>query len=197
MKFAGLLPVLVAAFLAATTAPASAQTKIATIDLKRVFDGYWKTQQADSSLKEKAGDFEKKNKLMVEDYQKATEEYKKLLDSAGDAAVSAAEKEKRKKAAESKLLEINEIEQSIKQFERSARAQINEQQRQLRDKILNEIRELINSKARAAGYNLVIDSAAETVNSTPVVLFKNGQPDLTDEVLSQLNTSAPPGTLKK
>ena len=98
MKFAGLLPVLVAAFLAATTAPTTAQTKIATIDLKRVFDGYWKTQQADSSLKEKAGDFEKKNKLMVEDYQKATEEYKKLLDSAGDAAVSAAEKEKRKKA---------------------------------------------------------------------------------------------------
>ena len=169
MKFAGLLPVLVAAFLAATTAPTTAQTKIATIDLKRVFDGYWKTQQADSSLKEKAGDFEKKNKLMVEDYQKATEEYKKLLDSAGDAAVSAAEKEKRKKAAESKLLEINEIEQSIKQFERSARAQINEQQRQLRDKILGEIRELINAKARTAGYNLVIDSAAETVNSTPEI----------------------------
>ena len=120
-----------------------------------------------------------------------------ILDSAGDASVSAAEKEKRKKAAESKLLEINEIEQSIKQFERSARAQINEQQRQLRDKILGEIRELINAKARTAGYNLVIDSAAETVNSTPVVLFKNGQPDLTDEVLSQLNAAAPPGTLKK
>ena len=174
-----------------------AQNKIATIDLKRVFDGYWKTQQADTSLRDKAAEFEKKNKLMVEDYQKATEEYKKVLDSANDAAVSIEEKDKRKKAAEAKLLEINEIEQSIKQFERSARAQISEQQRLMREKILNEIRELINTKSKAAGYNLVIDTAAESINTTPVILFKSGQADLTDEVLTQLNTTAPAGTLKK
>ncbi|GDY20726.1 hypothetical protein LBMAG56_20720 [Verrucomicrobiota bacterium] len=174
-----------------------AQNKIATIDLKRVFDGYWKTQQADGSLREKAAEFEKKNKLMVEDYQKATEEYKKVLDSANDAAVSIEEKDKRKKAAEAKLLEINEIEQSIKQFERSARAQISEQQRLMREKILNEIRELINTKAKAAEYNLVIDTAAESINTTPVILFKSGQADLTDEILTQLNVTAPAGTLKK
>lgn len=175
----------------------SAQNKIATIDLKRVFDGYWKTQQADGSLREKAGEFEKKNKLMVEDYQKATEEYKKVLDSANDAAVSIEEKDKRKKAAEAKLLEINEIEQSIKQFERSARAQISEQQRLMREKILNEIRELINAKAKAAEYNLVIDTAAESINTTPVILYKSGQADLTEEILTQLNATAPAGTLKK
>ena len=174
-----------------------AQNKIATIDLKRVFDGYWKTQQADGSLREKAAEFEKKNKLMVEDYQKATEEYKKVLDSASEAAVSAEEKDKRKKAAEAKLLEINEIEQSIKQFERSARAQISEQQRLMREKILNEIRELINTKAKAAEYNLVIDTAAESINTTPVILYKSGQADLTDVILTQLNATAPPGTLKK
>ena len=174
-----------------------AQNKIATIDLKRVFDGYWKTQQADGSLREKAAEFEKKNKLMVEDYQKATEEYKKVLDSANDAAVSIEEKDKRKKAAEAKLLEINEIEQSIKQFERSARAQISEQQRLMREKILNEIRELINTKAKAADYNLVIDTAAESINTTPVILFKSGQADLTDAILTQLNATAPAGTLKK
>ena len=174
-----------------------AQNKIATIDLKRVFDGYWKTQQADGSLREKAAEFEKKNKLMVEDYQKATEEYKKVLDSASEAAVSAEEKDKRKKAAEAKLLEINEIEQSIKQFERSARAQISEQQRLMREKILNEIRELINTKAKAAEYNLVIDTAAESINTTPVILYKSGQADLTDEILTQLNATAPAGTLKK
>jgi outer membrane protein len=174
-----------------------AQNKIATIDLKRVFDGYWKTQQADGSLREKAAEFEKKNKLMVEDYQKATEEYKKVLDSANDAAVSIEEKDKRKKAAEAKLLEINEIEQSIKQFERSARAQISEQQRLMREKILNEIRELINVKAKAAEYNLVIDTAAESINTTPVILYKSGQADLTDAILTQLNATAPAGTLKK
>lgn len=174
-----------------------AQNKIATIDLKKVFDGYWKTQQADTTLRDKAAEFEKKNKLMVEDYQKATEEYKKVLDSANDAAVSSEEKDKRKKAAEAKLLEINEIEQSIKQFERSARAQIGEQQRLMREKILAEIRELINTKSKTAEYNLVIDTAADSVNNTPVILYKSGQADLTDEVLTQLNSTAPAGTTIK
>lgn len=188
---------LTALLLLAATSAAHAQNKIATIDLKRVFDSYWKTQQADTTLREKATEFEKKNKTMVEDYQKSAEEYKKLLDSANDAAVSAEEKEKRKKTAETKLLELNEIEQSIKQFERSARAQISEQQRLMREKILNEIRELINSKSTAAGYNLVIDTAADSVNNTPVILFKSGQADLTDEVLTQLNSTAPAGTVIK
>ena len=191
-------PTLLAALLLlAATSAAHAQNKIATIDLKRVFDSYWKTQQADTTLREKATEFEKKNKTMVEDYQKSAEEYKKLLDSANDAAVSAEEKEKRKKTAETKLLELNEIEQSIKQFERSARAQISEQQRLMREKILNEIRELINSKSTAAGYNLVIDTAADSVNNTPIILFKSGQADLTDEVLTQLNSTAPAGTVIK
>ncbi len=67
----------------------------------------------------------------------------------------------------------------------------------MREKILNEIRELINSKSTAAGYNLVIDTAADSVNNTPIILFKSGQADLTDEVLTQLNSTAPAGTVIK
>jgi hypothetical protein len=61
----------------------------------------------------------------------------------------------------------------------------------MRDDILKEIKAHVNSKARDAGDTLVIDAAAETVNETPVVVYNNGDNDLTDAVLAQLNAGAP------
>lgn len=175
--------------------PAPAAGTIAVVDLKKVFDGYWKTKQADLNLKERAGELDKKRKDMVADYQKAEAEYKKLIESASDSAVSLEERDKRKKSAETKLRELQEIEQSIGQFDRSARAQLGESQRNMRDKIVTEIREVVNKKARAAGYGAVLDSAAESAVGTPIVLFNASLPDLTEEIISQLNATAPAGAL--
>lgn len=172
-----------------------ADTKFATVNLKKVFDGYWKTKQADLNLKERAGEFDKKRKEMVDDYQKTNGEYKKLVDSASDPAVSADERDKRKKGAETKLREIQEIEQSIQQFDRSARTQLAELQRNMRDKIVAEIRGVLDTKAKAVGFSLVFDSSAESITQTPLVLFNDNKADLTDEILTQLNLTAPIGVL--
>ena len=186
---------LLAALLALPLATPAADT-IAVVDLKKVFDGYWKTIQADLNLKEKAGELDKKRKEMVADYQKANAEYKKLLESVSDSAVSLEERDKRKKSAENKLREIQEIEQSIGQFDRSARTQLGEQQRNMRDRIVAEIREVVNKKARTANLSAVLDSAAESAVGTPIVLFNASLPDLTTEILTQLNVTAPAGALQ-
>jgi len=174
---------------------AQAQPKIAVVNLKTVFDGYWKTKQSDATVKERQAEFEKERKKMVDDYQKANEEYRKLAESASDPAVAADERDKRKKTADSKLLEIKEIEQNVGQFDRQFRTQITDQIKRMRENIMREIRELVNTKAKAASYTLVLDTAAESVNQTPIVLFSSGVPDLTEEVLTELNAKAPPGSL--
>lgn len=179
----------------ASPAAAPAAGAIAVVDLKKVFDGYWKTKQADLGLKEKAGELDKRRKEMITDYEKAGTDYKKLVESASDSAVSVEERDKRKKSAEGKLRELQEIEQSIAGFDHSARTQLGESQRNMRDKIVAEIREVVNKKARAAGYAAVLDSAAESAVGTPIVLFNASLPDLTEEILVQLNATAPPGAL--
>jgi outer membrane protein len=173
---------------------AFAQNKVATVDLKKCFDNYWKTKQADANLKERAAEMDKTRKGMVDDFQKANDEYKKLLDGANDQAVSAAERDKRKQAAESKLIEIRQLQQNIEAFDRQARTTLAESQRRLRDNLLKEIRELVSAKAKARGFALVLDTAAETRNETPVLLFTSGENDLTEEVVKELNAGAPPIT---
>jgi outer membrane protein len=168
------------------------QAKIAIVDLRKVFDDYYKTKAADNTLKDRAGDLEKERKALTDQYQKLTEDYKKALDGANDQAVSTDEREKRKKTAESKLLEIKELEQNLTQFDRQSRTTLEEQQRRMRENILAEIKNVVTTKARMGSYSLVIDTAAESINKTPVVMFSNGENDITASVLTQLNATAPP-----
>ncbi len=167
------------------------QSRVAIVDLRKVFDEFYKTKAADKTLKDRAEDLEKERKILTDQYQKLNEDWKKAVDGASDQAVSADEREKRKKAAESKLLEIKELEQNLSQFDRGSRSTLEEQQRSMREKILAEIRTVVTSKAKAGNYSLVVDTAAESVNKTPVVLFSNGENDITTAVLSQLNANAP------
>ena len=43
---------------------------------------------------------------------------------------------------------------------------------------------------------MVLDTAAESFNKTPILLYNNGENDITAGVLSQLNASGPAATNK-
>lgn len=174
----------------------AADTRIGLIDLKRVFDGYYKTRQADAQLKERVTDSEKVLKGMLEDHQKVTEDYKKLVDSSNDQAVSNDERDKRKKNAETKLLELQEIERSVKQFRTQTQTTLEEQKRRMREEILRYLREVIATHAKKGNYSLVLDTASESISQTSVILYTDGQNDITADVLQEINANAPAETPK-
>ncbi|MCP5522036.1 MAG: OmpH family outer membrane protein [Verrucomicrobiales bacterium] len=177
-------------------APAlQAQNKIAVINMKTVFDGYWKTKQSDTLVKERQSEFQKNRSKMLEDYQKANEEYKNLSDLANDPALSLDEQKRRRQTAETKLLEIREIEQSISNLDKQFQSDITEQVNRMRQNILRDIQDEVDTQARAAGLNLVFDVASESVNRTPIIMFNSGLTDITQPVLQKVNENAPPGAL--
>jgi outer membrane protein len=171
-----------------------AQGKVATIDLRKVFDNYWKTKQADAALKDRAADMEKEHKNMLDDWKKAKDDYQTILADANNQALSADERDRRKKSAEDKLKFIKDTEDSISQYERQARSTLDEQKRRMRDNILGEIRNVLNALAKSNSYAMVVDTAAESANNTPILLYTDNSNDLTDKVLSQLNAGAPADT---
>jgi Skp family chaperone for outer membrane proteins len=126
----------------------------------------------------------------MDNLQKAQEDYKKLDAEARDQAVAAEEREKRKKATVDKLKEIDDMKSDFDKWERGARAELSERYMRMRDNLLGEIRGVVNSRAKAAGFMLVFDSAAKTADLTPIVLYSTAD-DLTEPVLKQLNDSKP------
>jgi Skp family chaperone for outer membrane proteins len=191
---------IILAALAATVAfsiPAGAQSqplKIATVNVGKLFEKYYKKEQADAMFKEFAQGLEKQSKELVGSVQKADKEYRDLLDKSNDQASSADERDKNKQAAERKFREVKDLDQSYQEFTAQAKTKIDEKSRLLAEKLLGEIKDAVAAKAKAGSFSLVIDVAAVGANLAPIVLYSNGENDLTQAVLEQLNAMAPVST---
>lgn len=186
------LPLLILALLIAASS-AQAQASIATIDLKKVFTGYWKRLQADANLQAKGKLFDDQLQEMTAEYRELGDSLKKLETSVKEPLISATEKVKREKAFNVQALKIKELEQSITQFRQRAGVTLDDLRHQSRSEIIREIQDFVRKKAKEKGASLVLDTAAETINQTPAILFSDGSNDWTDEVLETLNLDAPAG----
>jgi len=187
------LRMILPAFLLVTflCASASAQTKIATVDLKKIFDNFYKTKLATAAIQKRAAELDKDDQDYKSKFKQATDDYQKLVLQTTDPALSSEERAKRKQEADAKLKQLQESRTVIDQFERQAQATLNEQRMQARQKVLAEIQSHVASIAKAGGYTLVIDTAAESISPSPIVLYNSGENNLTDAVLAEINVGAP------
>ena len=172
--------------LVATVVSAGAQTKVATVDMKKLFNGYYKTKLAQASLETRKTELRKEIKDMADGLDKAQADYKQLLDQASDPAISADERDKRKQATADKAKEMSNSKAAIDTFQRQAEAQLADQSQRMSSDIVGEIQKAVADKAKAGGYSLVMNGA-----STEVVVFAGADTDITASVLGQLNAGAP------
>jgi len=180
------LTFLTVVLLAATAFSAGAQTKVANVDMKKIFNNYWKTKQATSALENRKTELGKEIKDMADGLGKAQNDYKQLLDQANDQAISTDERNRRKQAAADKAREINNSKAALEQFQRQAEAQLADQSQRMSGNLVTEIQKAVADKAKAGGYTLVLNSA-----TTEVVVYCDPATDITDAVLAQLKLSEP------
>jgi outer membrane protein len=195
MKKFILLVIVAAGWLALAGVAPAAEQKIGTVDLRKVFDKYYKTIQSTATLKLEAADMEKERKQMLDNAENHKTEWQKLIDKANDQAVSSEERDKSKKEAEQKYVELENDKQSITEYDRASSAKLREKELQRRDAIVKEIRAILEADAKAGGYTMVLDPSGDSGNMVPVVLYTNGQNDLTDALIKELNATAPPGSM--
>jgi outer membrane protein len=164
---------------------ARAQTKIATVDLRKLMNGYWKTKQANVVLDNRKADLRKELKDMADGLEKAESDYKQLLTQADDPAISDVERDRRKQAVSDKDKEISDSKTAYDQFSRQAEVQLQDQVQRMTSNLLADIQAAVSAKAKLAGYSLVINSASDAV------VFNSPDTDITADVLAELNAGAP------
>jgi Skp family chaperone for outer membrane proteins len=170
--------------------------RIATIDLKKVFDKYYKLDQARKAFEKEEADMEKQLKSIATEAAQAQDDYKKLLDAANDTMISDTEKAARKAKADAKSDEVKSYQSELTTYEQQAKDTLSLHQQRMMDLLMQDIQTAVNAKAKAAGYTLVLDTSARVANgaNTAVILYSNGENDITDEISKQLNAAAPPTT---
>mgnify|MGYP002076968508 CR=1 FL=1 len=175
-----------------TAGAAQAQGRIATVELTQIFEKYWKTKQARDALKDRKADLKKELDTMNEAHKKLIQDYQKMVADANDQAVSSEERDKRKKLVDSKIKEVKESEETLKQFVSRGDAELDQQMRRMMDSVLDDIGKAVAAKGKAGGYAFVFDASAESLSKARVLLYNSGENDLTATVIDQLNATAPP-----
>ncbi|MDD5698220.1 MAG: OmpH family outer membrane protein [Victivallaceae bacterium] len=172
-------------------AAAAAELKIAVVDMDRIFQEYYKTKQTDAVLKQKQGIYQAWAKKLGESRLKLQEEFKMLRDASQNIALSNAEREKKRLAAQEKYQEFKkkeaELEQYVEQKSREYKVLLTKMHEKLLDEIYNEIR----SYAVLKGYNLVLDKSGRTLNTIPLITYSSPQFDISAEILKNLNRGQP------
>jgi outer membrane protein len=176
----------VAAAVMAMALSVSAQSKVATVNMKKLFDGYYKTKMAMTALQKKNDDLRKEIKDMADGLDKAKTEYKQLLDQANDQAISSDERDRRQQAATAKAKEVNDSQVAIEQFQRQAQAQLSEQSQRMTENLVADIQKAVGDKAKGSGFSMVVNAG-----NPEAVVYASSDNDITDSVLSQLNAGAP------
>ena len=143
--------ILAAAFFA-VTATAQEPVKIATVDLLKAFDSYWKTKLSNDQLKERGADFDKARIGMIDDLNLLREDYNRLNASIQDQANSEEKRADDQKKAQVKLAEYKRLEQQIIEFNKNAQKTLADQTHRLRKGRLEEIQEVVSAKAKELGY---------------------------------------------
>lgn len=158
--------------------------------MHRAFDSYCKAVLLNASLKEEAAKADRELAELVATGQKHETKLNQLKSDANDQAVSAEKRETIKKAADTAAAELESDKRAVEEFYRAAQVRLSERSQLRSNDIRQEINAVVWTRAKAAGYSLVLDISVSN-NLSSLVLFSDGRDDLTDSVIKELNASAP------
>ena len=165
-------------------------TKMAGVDMERIFHEYYKTKVADANLKKQAELYKEYAEKLNLSLQKLQDEFTKLRDDAQNIALSDVERENKRLGAQDKYRQMKEKEEEYKQYSSDKQSILRNQYEEQREKLLAEIRDIIQRRSLAEGYDIVIDLSGKTLNNIPSVIYFKPALDLTDSVIREINMPA-------
>ena len=169
----------------------NAATAIGVISLEKVYNGYWRTDVENNKLKTKQEEALDRIKKLEESLRKEGTVLGNMIKAMQDPRLAAAERSNRQQQVQTKQKELQQMQDAIQGFRERTRKDLELDMRKEREQIMEEIQQIVSTEAKKRKLNLVLDEAARSAAIAPIVIFTDGENDLTEEVLRQLNLSDP------
>lgn len=182
---------LVALAAGSVTLLAQPAVKLVVVDMAKVYDGYYKSEEGNAKLQEA----EKKAQEQVEELNKQgqglVDEYKGLVEQSQSTLLTPEARAKAEGEAQKKLEEIQHKQNDVQTFSQKTRSSLQQRMKIQRDLLLEEITKVVNDIAKRKGATLAIDKSGPTLFGIPGVLYADAAYEITDEVLKEVNKDRP------
>jgi Skp family chaperone for outer membrane proteins len=186
-----LFSALAAALLATGSVHAQTQMKIGIVDMKRVFQEYYKTKEAEKKVNEDKSKAKKELDQRSAAYQKLIGDWEQAMKIVQDKLVNPELKQQKQAEAQKISSEAKALEREIDEFRRRREQQLQEQVMRMRKGLLDDISQQVEEKAARDNYDLVFDKSGVSPSGVKFLLHSKDAVDFSNEVLADLNKNAP------
>jgi Skp family chaperone for outer membrane proteins len=159
----------------------------AFVDMNRVFKGYSKTKDAEAKINDA------KQTAKVE-YDRRADAYKKLIDEINNLneqlrspVATINTKAKIARERDSKISDVKNMEREIKEFRATREKELQDDALRKRGELVGQITAKIKELGGSKD-NFIIDSSGNSLNGVPFFFFTPQKADMSDRVISALNT---------
>ncbi len=185
------LTVALAASFATMAAAQDGKLSVATVDMQELFKQYYKTNEAQKQINIEKARIQKDNNERLAKLRELQESIDKLKKQLEDPALNDSKKQSVYKDFQSQNQEGIALDRERREFlERRNRA-LQETMLQRMKGILEEIRKLVEEKAKTENYDYVFDKSGLSTTQIPFLLYSKDATDITASLLKNLNKDAP------
>lgn len=175
-----------AAFSVTSLVFAQPAPKIYVLDMAKVFDGHYKTEEQQNKLKSDEKKAMDELERLDKDIRTMADKFKEQKDQMDNPALTAEARERAKGDAQKTMEEIQQKQQEGNQFKVNAQRSFQQRIQNFRAVLIEEITKIANDIVKRKGGTLLMDKGG--------LLYSDPAYDITDEVMTEVNKNRPAGS---
>jgi outer membrane protein len=181
------------AAIALTTLTTHAQTapKILVVDLAKLFDNHWKTQEQQAKLKADGAKAQDQIAALQKDGNALVDQFKELDEQSKNPTATAEAKAKAQTDAQKLYDQIQQKRSELNSFAQNTQSTLRQRFETFKTLMIEEITKTAVDIAKKKGATFLLDKSGPTLVGVSNILYFDPSLDITDEVMAELNKDRP------
>ena len=178
----------------ALIAQAQPAPKILVVDMAKLYDGHYKTEEQNTKLRSDEQKAQEELDKLNKEGNTLVEQYKEFADQANNPAATAEAKTKAQSEAQRLLEEIQRKQREVQSFQANTRNSLQQRITAFRSLMIEEISKTAVEIAKRKGATILLDKSGPSLIGVSNILYSDAAYDITEEVNKEVNKDRPAGT---
>ncbi|MBI2517400.1 MAG: OmpH family outer membrane protein [Opitutae bacterium] len=176
----------------AATLQAQSAIKLVTVDMAKVYETHYKTEEANAKFNEAAQKAQEQLDELAKQVQGLADQYKDLVEQSKNTVLKPEVRSNAEAEAQKKLETIQRLQNDAQNFRVNTQRSLQQRMKTHHDLVLEEITKVVKDISRARGATLVLDKSGLTASGISAVIYADAGYDITDDVVKEVNKDRPP-----
>ncbi len=179
---------------AALFAHAQPEPKILVVDLAKLYESHYKTEEQLAKLRGDEQKAQEELDRLNREGNALVARYKELEEQSNNPVAAPEAKDKAKGEAQRVLEDIRRKQTEVQTFQQNTRNSLQQRVKTFHDLMFEEISKISVDVSKRKGATILIDKSGMTLNGVSNIVYSDAAYDITDEVLKEINKDRPAPT---